>query len=481
MDIYCTRPTCPDPINSFPTLDQTITFRAMQQRYCTACTMPLILDGRYLPLKRLGKGAFGTTFLALDLRSAKRRQCVVKQLQPTSDLTPAQLEGVKRAFRREAETLETLGDDHHQIPSLYAYFELTTPVFTGSRGTGPLHTPMHETEEFFYLVQERIDGQDLDKELRQRGCFTEAEALDVLRQILPVLQFIHEHGAIHRDIKPSNIMRDSNNRLHLIDFGAVKQVTTGMPMQNSIVFGTLGFAPPEQVAGKQVFPSTDLYSLAVTIVCLLTSCNPQDMLNPHTHHLDWRPWVQVSDPLGAALDRMLQITPSQRFQAATDVMRFLFPEMLPHSDHPAAEVQPPVPSSIETAIPDEPESVALQQEPPLDLEETMIPTEPDQPRHSTAPPTTPSPPTSMHQPRSLSSPVSPSSPSVQPSKPLSPAFVARCETELTYYIGPIAKLIVEDAVAQHPHASPQQLIEALAQEIPDARDAQAFRQRFSAG
>jgi serine/threonine protein kinase len=84
-------------------------------------------------------------------------------------------------------------------------------------------------DQFFYLVQEFIDGQDLEEELNSKGQFSEAEALEVLREILKVLKFVHENGSIHRDIKPSNIMRDRNGRLYLLDFGAVKQVTKGAP------------------------------------------------------------------------------------------------------------------------------------------------------------------------------------------------------------------------------------------------------------
>lgn len=526
MDIYCTRPSCPDPVNSFSALDNSVTFKAVQQRYCAACTMPLILDNRYLPLKRLGRGAFGLTFLALDLRSAKRRQCIVKQLQPTGELTPSQLEAVKRAFRREAETLETLGDEHHQIPSLYAYFELTTPEFMGMK----FHqTASSYSEEYFYLVQERIDGQDLTKEINQKGPLSEAEVLEVLRQILPVLQFIHEHDVIHRDIKPSNIMRDQNNRIFLIDFGAVKQVTTGMPMQNSIVFGTLGFAPPEQVAGRQVFPASDLYSLAVTLLCLLTARDPQELFQPYGNPLSWRSalsatskelHVQVSDRLGEVLDRMLQPMPKQRYQTAIEVMGVLFPELLPchgqsmvQAKNPAALLNAgdttlpfqddnativaqstngaahPLPSPVANQAVNQATNQKANQatnqkaEALADPNATIVKppaTSFQKPKPEIIPPKAPPPvlPTTVQPQGNPLPPEAPLTRIAAPQSGLTADFLVRCREALAYYIGPIAGFVVEEALEQGSYSSQHQFVETLAQEIPDPQEAQEFKRRL---
>ena len=128
----------------------------------------------------------------------------------------------------------------------------------------------NQEDQFFYLVQEYIDGEDLEQELTHKGKFTESEALFVLHSILPVLQFVHDKGIIHRDIKPSNIMRDRKGKLFLLDFGAVKQVTNSPTGNSSTGIYSLGFAPPEQMSGAKVFASTDLYALAVTVILLLT-------------------------------------------------------------------------------------------------------------------------------------------------------------------------------------------------------------------
>jgi hypothetical protein len=311
MDIYCTRPGCPRPINFFADLDDSTTLKTVQQKYCITCGMELILLGRYLPLKLLGQGGFGAAFLARDRYTPGMRRCVVKQFLPSGNLNASQLQLAQSLFEREAEVLEHLGNAHPQIPDLFAFFEVTA---TG-RQTG-------QPEQFFYLVQEFIDGQTMEEELTQKGQFSESDVLEVLTEILKVLQFVHENGSIHRDIKPSNIMRHRNGRLYLLDFGAVKQATKGgTPITGrSTGIYSLGFAPPEQVSGSEVYPSTDLYALAVTCIMLLTGKTTDELFDSYRNVWDWQKYAQVSNRLAQVLDRMLLPTPSDRFLSAIEVV-----------------------------------------------------------------------------------------------------------------------------------------------------------------
>jgi serine/threonine protein kinase len=310
MKVHCTRPGCPRPQNVFSDLDDRSTLKTTEQKYCTACGMPLILAGRYLPTKLLAQGGFGTAFLACDRYTPALRQCVVKQFQPSANLSDDDLQKAKDLFEREAEILEELGSQHPQIPDLLASFSMTVPGLTPGK-----------PEEFFYLVQEYIDGETLEEELETQGKFSETQVREVLVEILKVLQFVHDRGAIHRDIKPANLMRHRNGRLYLLDFGAVKQVTTaGIPTTKSTGIYSLGFAPPEQMAGGQVYPATDLYALAVTVISLLTGKPPQDLFDTYNHQWNWRGYAQTSDRLEAILNRMLQHSPSQRFASAAEVL-----------------------------------------------------------------------------------------------------------------------------------------------------------------
>jgi serine/threonine protein kinase len=349
MEVYCTRPRCPRPQNHFADLDDRTTLKTAQQKYCTTCGMPLMLDGRYVPIKLLGRGGFGAAFLARDRRIPGMRQCVVKQFQPAGNLTSTQLQLAQQLFEREAEVLAQLGNEHEQIPDLFAFF----PVTVQSLQPG-------EEDQFFYLVQEYIDGQNLEEELAQKGKFSEAEILEVLQEILHVLKFVHNKGIIHRDIKPSNIMRRRDGKIFLLDFGAVKLVTTAPGGATSASTGiySMGFAPPEQMAGRQVFPSTDLYALAVTILILLTGQEATQLFDAYSNQWEWRTQANVSPHVADVLDKMLLPAANQRFQSAQDVLDALLvtkkPQVIPPTQIPPTPqiATPPqaTPATIPAAI-----------------------------------------------------------------------------------------------------------------------------------
>ena len=308
MEVYCTRPGCDRPRNEFPDLDHPQTLVSVGQKFCSRCGMPQILGGRYLPIRLLGQGGFGAAYLAIDRYTPATRKCVVKQFLPPADLQGDRLALAQSLFVKEAAVLESLGHEHPQIPDLFAFFPLTVPTPTGDR-----------TQDYFYIVQEFIDGQNLEEELADQGPFSEAETRIVLREVLKVLHFIHDRGAIHRDIKPSNLMRRRDGRLFLLDFGSVRLAAQGSNNQSTSIYST-GFAPPEQVTGGMVFPSTDLYSLGVTCLVLLTGQAPETLYDSFQGQWRWRSGVTVSDELAAVLDRLVQLTPNQRFSSAQEVL-----------------------------------------------------------------------------------------------------------------------------------------------------------------
>ena len=336
MEVYCTRPHCQRPKNHFPDLDDITTLKTAQQKFCITCGMPLILRDRYLPIKLLATGGFGAAFLAVDRDTPKIKKCVVKQFQPSSNLTEEALEKARILFTQEAGVLEEIGNEHQQIPNLLAFFTITVP-----------RLQINQSEQFFYLVQEYIDGQTLEEELNEQGKFSEQKVLVILREILPVLQFIHDKGIIHRDIKPSNIMRHYDGRLFLLDFGAVKLIANSSSSSTGIY--SLGFAPPEQMKGIQVFPSTDLYALAVSLLTLLTGQEADKLFNSYTNQWEWRSQITVNPRLANILDKMLLPAANQRFQSAQEVLEALFPASVPPTVLPPT--QPPKLQSIQQSIP----------------------------------------------------------------------------------------------------------------------------------
>ncbi|MCY7323951.1 MAG: protein kinase, partial [Phormidesmis sp. CAN_BIN36] len=162
-------------------------------------------------------------------------------------------------------------------------------------------------------------------------------------------------GSIHRDIKPSNIMWNSSGRLYLLDFGAVKYATTAGGSKVSTSIYSLGFAPPEQVSGDEVYPSTDLYALAVTCIMLLTGKQPPELFNAYNNSWKWQSYVQTSQYLADVLDKMLLPMPDQRFQSATEVLEALVVRLQPPPPQPQPKpssntLPPPVPASSSQPI-----------------------------------------------------------------------------------------------------------------------------------
>jgi CHASE2 domain-containing sensor protein/predicted Ser/Thr protein kinase len=267
----------------------------------TAMPPDYLLDGRYQAEYTLGAGGFGVTYLARDTKRPGKPQCVIKQLAPArKDANFVNL--ARRLFNTEAEILSKLGH-HPQIPHLLAYFE-------------------HQQE--FYLVQEFVDGIPLDRELESAmEPWTEAQVLDLLNQLLPVLGFVHSQYVIHRDLKPGNIIRDRHDgKLVLIDFGAVKEIQPQIIEEQSmtIAIGTRGYTPPEQYAGKPNF-SSDIYALGTIAIEALTNTHPRYLpVDDKTGNLIWHDLAAVSPKLAKVIDKMVTYHFNDRYQSATAVL-----------------------------------------------------------------------------------------------------------------------------------------------------------------
>ena len=310
MDIYCTRPGCKQPLNSFADLDdRTLFLKTVPQRHCANCAMQLVLDGRYLAQKLLHQSELSATFLGIDLQTTELKRCTIEQISIDPSFNPTQLELATDIFYREAGILEKIGK-HPKIPRLLTSIELAIPA-----------SHSYPPQTFFYSIQEYIEGQSLQDELLAQGKFTETEVVSVLREVLRILEFVHFQDVIHCDLKPSNIIRDSQGKIYLINFGALRQLVAETTRATGST-STLASAAGDR--GQTIYPSSDLYTLAVTCLSLLTGKHPQDLLNIETNHWQWQtPDLQVSDALVAILDTMLQQLPTDRFQSARDVLDVL--------------------------------------------------------------------------------------------------------------------------------------------------------------
>ncbi|AVH69933.1 CHASE2 domain-containing protein [Nostoc sp. 'Lobaria pulmonaria (5183) cyanobiont'] len=265
----------------------------------------LLLSGRYKISQTLGAGGFGRTYLAQDTQRPGNPICVVKKLMPARQDTRF-LQVARRLFQNEAEILETLGK-HHQIPELLAYFE--------------------DNQEF-YLIQQYIEGHTLSEELPPvQNVQNQSFVMEMLKQVLEVLEFVHQHRVIHRDLKPTNIIRCAqDNRLVLIDFGAVKLMQPPSSEQTelaTVAIGTRGYAPPEQFAGHPRLCS-DIYALGMIGIQAITGIPPQELHpDPETGNVMWRQTAPVSEELAAILDKMVCYHFSDRYQSAAAVLQDL--------------------------------------------------------------------------------------------------------------------------------------------------------------
>jgi len=299
--VYCLNPCCLHPLNPDG------------HKFCQTCgsKLVLLLRNRYRIIKPIGGGGFSRTYLAEDT-DRMNAACLVKQFSPSPQIqaNPHSLQKATELFHQEAVRLFDLGE-HPQIPELFAHFE---------------------EDKRLYLVQELIEGQNLLQELVQQGVFNEHKIRQLLADLLPVLTFIHEKGVIHRDIKPENIMRRrKDGKLVLIDFGVSKQATDTMFGKVGTTVGTQGYASLEQLRG-QVYPASDLYSLGMTCVCLVTRCLPTKSEFNNTYNALEGRWMwrdrlpqgtTISDRLGQILDKLLQNLVKDRYQSALELLQAL--------------------------------------------------------------------------------------------------------------------------------------------------------------
>ncbi|MBF2086969.1 serine/threonine-protein kinase [Thermoleptolyngbya sp. C42_A2020_037] len=263
------------------------------------------LGGRYRVLRQLGTGGFGRTYLAEDLHLPGHPRCALKHLKPqiNSDDT---LSMARRCFETEAQVLYRLGD-HDQIPRLLAHFE--------------------EDREF-YLAQEFIEGESIARELVEGQVWSEGRAIALLKDVLQVLSFVHGQQVIHRDLKPSNLIRRrADQRIVLIDFGAVKQVSAQAAEAGStnltISIGTQGYMPNEQIAGKPRF-SSDIYAVGVLGVQAVTGVHPRRLGEDTRGELEWQHLApQVSPVFKEVLECMVRYDFRDRYSTADEALAAL--------------------------------------------------------------------------------------------------------------------------------------------------------------
>ena len=264
-----------------------------------------ILDGRYKIIKIIESEGLAHTYLAQDIRRPGAAECFIKHLQPSiSD--QKFLEIIRRRFQQEAQILEKLSQNN-QIPKLLAYFE--------------------ENQEF-YLVQSFIPGKSLDNEILPGRALSEIQIIRILIEVLEILVFVHRNNVIHRDIKPANLIRRKlDNKLVLIDFGAIKEINIAQPSRTARI-GTMEYMPIEQFEYNPQLNS-DIYALGMMGIQGITGLPSSELSklkyqeNGNKKEIFWRNRINCSTALADVLDKMVRYNYRERYQSATEVIEDL--------------------------------------------------------------------------------------------------------------------------------------------------------------
>lgn len=252
-----------------------------------------ILADRYQIQSQLSQKAGRQTFLALDIQS--QDLVIIKILRFDADFQWDDL----KLFEREAATLKNLR--HPAIPKYLDYFEVEQPDLRG-----------------FALVQTYIEAPSLETVIKQGRKFSQEEVIELADRVLSILTYLHEQNplVIHRDIKPSNILLanrsgNSTGDVYLVDFGSV-QTAASKDSGTITIVGSYGYIPLEQFGGQTTFAS-DLYSLGMTLIYLLTGTHPSELkqINGQIKFT-----AEISSKFKRWLERMTQPHLDKRFDSA---------------------------------------------------------------------------------------------------------------------------------------------------------------------
>lgn len=259
-----------------------------------------VLAGRYTLLSLLGQGGMSRVFLVEDRKLPGKRWAVKETyVGRESDLEYAgggekrlEAERRMRLLRSEAETMSRLS--HPNLPDIIDY------VPPGADG-------------FSYLVMDYIEGETLQERFERQGQrMTGEQVAEWALQLCGLLDYLHSlqpEPVIHRDLKPVNLMVGPDGRLRLIDFGTARSFKAGLH-GDTVSIGTIGFAAPEQFAGRQSDTRTDLYGLGALMYYLLSG---GEHYRPSANS---RP--ALPEGLGEIVLRLLRENPDERFQSARE-------------------------------------------------------------------------------------------------------------------------------------------------------------------
>ncbi|OKH42713.1 hypothetical protein NIES2101_32545 [Calothrix sp. HK-06] len=260
--------------------------------YDSNVVLPIFLEPAYRLFKLISYGKYTQTFFAVNEEEYPFIPCVIQKI-----LLPQ-----SRNFEHKLQILQQLSKSS-QIPKLIDY---------------------HCGNDCIYLIFEHIEGINLNTLLAEQGTLSENKIWQILTDILTTLKLVHSHKLIHCDIKPENIIcRNGSQDFVLVDFAA-SQVAAAYYQASNIITGSPEYTAPELALSKPIF-SSDLYSLGVTCIYLLTQVRPFDLYDTANNQWAWRHYLQtpISERLSNILDKLINQDINQRPASVDEVLMMM--------------------------------------------------------------------------------------------------------------------------------------------------------------
>ncbi len=251
-----------------------------------------LIDGKYKILNKVGQGGMSVVYLAMNERANK--QWAVKEVRKDGVLD---FESVKQGLVAETDILKKLS--HKHLPSIIDVID---------------------TQDSFIIIMDYVQGNSLDKALKEFGAQPQEDVIEWAKQLCDVLGYLHtrEPAIIYRDMKPANVMLKPDGSISLIDFGTAREHKASK-VEDTTCLGTRGYAAPEQYGGMgQTDARTDIYCLGATIYHLVTGMNPSEP--PY----EIRPITEIDPSLSTGLEKIIlkctQNNPADRYQSCAELM-----------------------------------------------------------------------------------------------------------------------------------------------------------------
>ena len=251
-----------------------------------------VIDGKYEILKQIGKGGMSTVYLAMDKRLNK--QWAVKEIRKSSSGKNEEI--VINSLLAEANLMKRL--DHPTLPRIVDIID------NGST---------------LYIIMDYIEGESLDKILKEYGPQPEEVVIDWAMQICDAFSYLHSQNPkiIYRDMKPANIMLKPEGNIKIIDFGIAREYKE-QNLQDTTVLGTRGYASPEHYGSRQTDERSDIFTLGMTMHHLLTGIDPRPADYMYAPVRQWNP--ALSEGIEAIIDKCTQLNPEDRYQNCAELM-----------------------------------------------------------------------------------------------------------------------------------------------------------------